>query len=429
MAAKVTYNMSVDDMDKKTKAIYDDLVAGKNKKQIANRYKVNLEEVMTIARRYKTGANTTTPETLIPIKPCYLKIEEPLAPKPSARKSASSKKGTETDMARKNKRKRGKRLTDDEILSILEDLEHTDTSIYKIAKNHGVAQSTVSRIKKEYLPDRGNKPDEENAPVDENVVEEVVIENKEIETAQVIEEEPVVEEKKTEEQILDENVIFRRTGFVETALIKDRHDMPASCGDTYIFDGPMSSSLMFDYDKQERIVEEFINDHISFNDGKADKSLIVYITGLPCASATVIKICHKMKVNLYLMHFNAKTNDYKMQIVWDCFSSDMDVPAPFVNVQGKFEMITLCKCTIDQVLNSSKVYDVVVDESDINNNIIHSEMFIATNIDVAYDIFKSKIIETIDIKDKRHSVFIHDNRVSNGRLSPERTMAKSYNFK
>ena len=404
--AYTKYTGPIETQDKKAQAIYADLCAGKNKKEIANTYRVELCEVMTIAQRYKTGIEAAKQQT----QPIYTVIcnSEDL-------KGTTEEKTEEVKtVAKRNKRKSGSRLTDDRILAILEDLEKGTASMMSIAKAHCVSQSTVSRIKHEYLDEK-----KQEEPVQQPEAEEV---KQEEEIA--INEAPVVEEV-----IPEETVIFKRNDFIEALLIKDRHNVPKSC-EEYVFDGPMSQDLMFDYTTQEEIVKSWIEKHINFTDGKADKSVMLYITGLPCASATVIKICAQMKVNLCLMHFYAKTNSYKMQVIWDCFDTTATIPYAFTNItSSRFDSITLHKCTMEQLLTSEKAYDVVINVNGDEDKIISSVMHVAVNMDAAYDIFKDSIINTINCEDKKYSIFIHENSIANGKIAPNKTLAKSYNYR
>ena len=399
------YTGPIDSQDKKAQAIYADLCAGKNKKEIANTYKVELCEVMTIAQRYKTGIEAAKAQPIYTVTCNSNELKE---------ETTTEEKEVEK-VARKNKRKSTARLSDDRILAILEDLEKGSASMLSIAKMHGVSQSTVSRIKREYLNDEKQEVSAQQSVVEEKHEEELVINEADVE--------PV------EEVIPEETVIFKRNDFIEALLIKDRHNVPKSC-EEYVFDGPMSQDLMFDYTTQEEIVKSWIEKHINFTDGKADKSVMLYITGLPCASATVIKICAQMKVNLCLMHFYAKTNSYKMQVIWDCFDTTATIPYAFTNItSSRFDSITLHKCTMEQLLTSEKAYDVVINVNGDEDKIISSVIHVAVNMDAAYDIFKDSIINTINCEDKKYSIFIHENSIANGKMTRNKTLAKSYNYR
>lgn len=401
------YTGPIDSQDKKAQAIYADLCAGKNKKEIANSYKVNICEVMTIAQRYKTGIEAAKAQT----PPIYTMV----CNSNELKEVTTTEEKEAEKVARKNKRKSTARLSDDRILAILEDLEKGSASMLSIAKIHGVSQSTVSRIKHEYLDEKKQEVSAQQPVIEEKHEEELVINEAAVE--------PV------EEVIPEETVIFKRNDFIEALLIKDRHNVPKSC-EEYVFDGPMTQELMFDYETQEKIVKSWIENHINFTDGKADKSVMLYITGLPCASATVIKVCAQMKVNLCLMHYYAKTNSYKMQVIWDCFDTTSTIPYAFTNItSSRFDSIILHKCTMNQLLASETAYDVVVNiNSDDGDTITNSIMRVAVDMDIAYDIFKENIINNINREDKI-SIFIHENSITNGKMIPNKTLAKSYNYR
>ena len=110
-------------------------------------------------------------------------------------------------------------------------------------------------------------------------------------------------------------------------LIKGRHEMPV---EGYIFENPITD--MFDYN----IIQKHIYDWISTNVGiskvtgiginaygssddyvdRGDKHLIVYVTGLTCVTAELIRCCAYNGVGLTLMNFDSSTGEYKSQKIF-----------------------------------------------------------------------------------------------------------------
>lgn len=97
---------------------------------------------------------------------------------------------------------------------------------------------------------------------------------------------------------------------LEVGLINGRHENPV---DLYIFNGKdnpkedvISDELMFDYDEQYHIIDEFITDHVEVEIGGESrfKDIVAYVSGLVCISASLINVCKDNGINLTLKHYN-----------------------------------------------------------------------------------------------------------------------------
>ena len=98
---------------------------------------------------------------------------------------------------------------------------------------------------------------------------------------------------------------------VEAGLVGDRHNMPV---EKFIYPEALTQELMFNYPEQERIACDFIKANFNFEDDRI-KVLKLYITGMQCAFAAVMKVCTEMKVNLIAMHYNNTTGAYVPQYI------------------------------------------------------------------------------------------------------------------
>jgi hypothetical protein len=71
---------------------------------------------------------------------------------------------------------------------------------------------------------------------------------------------------------------------------------------------------MFDYDKQLQICKDFLKTYLRFDsEGRANKSVNLYCTGLQSPLVSFIKACEELKVNLCCLHYNNDTNKYNVQ--------------------------------------------------------------------------------------------------------------------
>lgn len=129
---------------------------------------------------------------------------------------------------------------------------------------------------------------------------------------------------------------------ITVGLIKGRHEMPV---DKYIFDSEIEN--VFDFRTMNLKIKRFIFDEIEVtrclgygineqtciieSNGYGDeecvtlppsliikgkRKLIVYVTGLTCVTAQLIKCCAECGVELTLMHYNNATGEYVPQQIF-----------------------------------------------------------------------------------------------------------------
>lgn len=103
---------------------------------------------------------------------------------------------------------------------------------------------------------------------------------------------------------------------VEAGLIDERHDLPCQL---FVFPSALSGRMMFSYREQENRIRDFLYDNIPQKNGGFVKDLHVYVTGLQCVLAALIKVCSEEKVNLTLKHWNNLTGDYANQRIFTDF--------------------------------------------------------------------------------------------------------------
>lgn len=102
---------------------------------------------------------------------------------------------------------------------------------------------------------------------------------------------------------------------INVGLINGRHDNPVNM---YIFNGEetptedaITDELMFNYDKQESIIYDFIFKNVAVKKYGKDmyKDIVAYTSGLVCIPASLIKVCKDNGINLSLMHFNKSATE------------------------------------------------------------------------------------------------------------------------
>lgn len=108
---------------------------------------------------------------------------------------------------------------------------------------------------------------------------------------------------------------------VTVGLIKGRHEMPVT---KYIFEDKIEN--VFDFNAIDEHIYNFIAQEVGFtiaygyainqNDYtdvgilKGLKDLVVYVIGLACITASLIKICMAYGISLTLMHFDRESGEY-----------------------------------------------------------------------------------------------------------------------
>lgn len=281
---KATGNSVVE--DPKISQIYDLLINGMPKKEVANRCSVPLDLVYTVSKRYKTNQ-------------VKCRMED-----------TKSEEVHEMEVVQKRKRS-NKKLSDDVVLQIWE-LYSNGTPLPKITEMVDASYSSVRKYALEYKASY----EEENADAEKSEPEE-----------QKQPELNLVAVNKNMEQ--DNTPVLRKIrcdAYLICGLVDGRHDMPTN---KYIFDS-VSKSNMFNYEFQEEKCRNFITENIPFVNGVAAKSLVVYVTGLQCVLAALIKVTAEMKVNLVLNHFNSDNGGYVSQVIWNKFNLETPEGYKFV---------------------------------------------------------------------------------------------------
>lgn len=306
------YNKPIEEMDAKTQQIYKDLCNGADKKATANKYNVDVAEVMTIAKRYNTGQK----------KP------------PAEKKIKLSKNKVKAAPIKKGEKKNVCGLSDEKMIEILLDIEN-GISNAAVSKKYGISTGSVYNIKKEYgllYKDKGKEVDKPSAPI-----------------------------AKTENPIDNFHKVYTKNDIIYAGLVIGRHDMPCT---KFIFGSAIQEDLMFDYEQQEKICKDFITANAEYKDGAWNKSLQVFVTGMTCCLASLIKVCNIMKINLSLMHYNNSTGRYKGQVIWKDFKCSGGVPEIFSNNWAAYHYVYTYKCSIEDISKSETFYNV----SEVPNN-------------------------------------------------------------
>lgn len=333
----------------------------RNKEEIANKYGVSMGFVINSInkeifkrladqRNEKNDASFKPVETYSDGTPKYSDGDIGVKPNVPDLKVQEVQDADHKEEDTNNHVSSGKRLTEEEKISIICEYD-SNLSVKEIADKFNVHFSTVYNTwKKEgYLPEdrpinnkkggaktmkkAGKKKTYNNKSLNTHQLqkelnkqqEEMKKQQAEKEAAVVIEKPkavlptqtvtttPAVVKKKTIAEI-EAEALSNRTiravnkptcSVIKCGLIADRHDMPVS---DFVFSRSLDSDLMFDFDRQYRMVEAFLRTRIKFEGGAADKEVICYVSGLQSPLVTLIRVCDVLHVKLTIMHFNMSTS-------------------------------------------------------------------------------------------------------------------------
>lgn len=120
---------------------------------------------------------------------------------------------------------------------------------------------------------------------------------------------------------------MRERNILTIGLIKGRHEMPVS---QYIFEDAIKD--VHDYNAINSHIHDFLvkevglcttygsginqDDYTDVQVWRGSKDLVVYVTGLTCVTAELIKACALNGVHLTLMNFDSVSGEYKAQRIF-----------------------------------------------------------------------------------------------------------------
>lgn len=187
---------------------------------------------------------------------------------------------------------------------------------------------------------------------------------------------------------------------------------------------------MFNYAQLDGIVSQFLQNNIEFTvndygERVGTKDLVVYITGLSCAQASVIKMCQFYKVNLTFMHHDIESRDYIPQVIWKEFSKNA--------VNSLFpasSSVTMYNCNYSDIDNNEFFYINVVNFCSKNKNMRDTDTIVCANEGDVRDQFGEmvKLIMSQVGKTKK-SIFVYKASIKNKMIINSTLMNQINNFK
>ena len=297
-----------------------------------------------------------------------------------------------------------KKITDETILSIIEDYTDTDTPVKEIAAKYNIAASSVYYVLKRMdVPLRDSK--------------KAVPKKKKNKTKEETKKIEVVESTPSKPKSKFSNIGMGRS--LVCGLVSERHEMPANIT-LYIYERYLNSNLMFNFDEQYRIAREFIIEHI-FENSMPVKDLIVYCTGIQSALAAVIKAAYDLGVNLILAHYDAYNKKYRYQLIWGDFTKESPINNKvirFINVSESYQYYNCTYIDLDDTL-----FVVTFSNSDVGNK----KVYVCASMADTYDLYLS-ILKKIGGRLSKFALYADEYTIEeDGKLS-KNTLIKSNNY-
>lgn len=218
---------------------------------------------------------------------------------------------------------------------------------------------------------------------------------------------------------------FSNKNIVQCGLVADRHDIKI---DKFIFEEALSEELMFDYDEQERICREFINNNIKFENGKATQKLVIYTTGMQCALGSISKVTEQMKVDLTLKHYNSRLKKYSAQIIRDTMS--ISSSHYYFDDLAKNKPLFFYNCTVDDFSNNEEFYMLTLSmyEKEDNCKCKNSMLICLRSYEDIWTIYPT-LVQNINKSSNNLAVFVASCNLDNGIFNWNDNITKGYNFK
>lgn len=296
-------------------AIVKDLENGMPKKEAANKHNMELGNVIKIYNRFNIGSKKKEEKEMEDTnefdKTEEIK-EEGIDEKEENADELKLKEWLENKDSEYNKK-----IPDDIVLMILGDKED-GKSIEYIRSKYNISESSIYRLCEKYnVKTRSRSSSNKTKKKNQNKSSRTATTNKP--AVSNVESKPSTSSTKSSSTIL----LKAKRDKLLCGLITDRHVLPVNVT-KYVYKGPISQQVMFDYKKLEELAKQFIKNEAIEVDPETGtsavkKDLCVFTTGLTCCVAAITKVCHDMQVNLSFMHFNNSTSGYEEQPIWTEF--------------------------------------------------------------------------------------------------------------
>lgn len=308
-----------------------------------------------------------------------------------------------------------KRLSQDQKLNVGIDIENGMAAI-DVAKKYGVSLSRIYQIKGELgLTHKQNK-----APVKKKVIEKP--KKNSISTVIETDQSLILSMKKENVNILP----VAMPKMLRCGLVADRHDMPIK---KYIYENNTATNLMFDFNALYKIAIDFIKANIKFDtDGKPDRGMILYATGLQTPMVAALKAITDLGVSCQVAHYEASLKKYMLQL----FSGS---PEEYSSIYTLFDKITdvySYDSHIEDYKNIDNFYIVKINEYQDHDGIstmLSSRGILVKDYDSVWKVYPA--LNKIIMHDTKHhyGIFVDPVTRNGNNYKEELGITKNFNFR
>lgn len=284
------------------------------------------------------------------------------------------------------------KISDEIIRKIMNDLKSERFSLISIANTYGVSKSTVSNIKNknckrykliaaELNMDSSIEPvnNEEVVNIDQ-VLTLPALPNNDPKMVKVTKE---VEKIIENESILMNRVLVKRA--ITVGMIDGRHDLPVT---EFMFSS-VDNNLIIDYNRQYEMACHRIK-ALTKNE-PAGKTIIMYVTGLGSVLASIIRACADLKVQLVLMHYCPNSNSYASQVMpiqGDNIATTDNIMPPQLSDITCRNMYT-CGCTALEFVQKGCGYELIEYTLSDKDKPKYKDVTLFSSSDIAWNYWKA----------------------------------------
>lgn len=286
----------------------------------------------------------------------------------------------------------------------------------KGVKKRGVAKkrASVEELREKYVV--STNVVKETSSNDEKVVKE--------EVEEAANEKLLVDDNKTinlcEKVLLsinDISLIKKEEKVDHAGLCVDRHNMPV---EKFIFN-VLDEKEMFDYDRLYNHASAWLKENVTTG------TLYLYMTGMQCILAAVIKACHDQEIGLSLLHRNAAKQIYEKQTIWESKNvSELDVAV--AKIRRKAPMYLS-----QNPINTDKFYTISINKVlELTDGFEECCYVVLPTVDEAFALYSKCMMKIQEYRgQEKLCVFMTECHVdkTEQRFMWDINLSKSYNFK
>lgn len=210
------------------------------------------------------------------------------------------------------------------------------------------------------------------------------------------------EEVKVPEMIGDEEVhdfASENKPFIIAGLISQRHDNIDNGTKIFVYNGPIRSSLVHDYEWLYSQADTFIKEKVI---GAGYQKLKLVVTGLTQAVTAVIKAAYDNQISLVLMHYDNSILKYREQVMFgDNEEANTSLINLFASIKRNYQ-IKLVGKDLKHYQSLDKLYTVKIEN--LSDKFSSPVVYITDDMNTMFKIYSDSVQKIMSIKFESYRV-------------------------